>query len=309
MIDLRSLRYSILAADYQSFRKAALAIGVGQPTLSRRIRSLEDTIGVSVFERHSGGVRLTHAGVVFIKAVRKAVKEIDTAISTAELTGGGQIGRLNVGFYTSLSKGKLRRALIEFVRRYPEVTVETVEAGRERPIAALETKALDIIVMTRSSELVSCEDSLVSWDEGIMLALPEWHPLAEREAIYWSDLKGQQCLLMRRDPGPELRAQIGSRLKSPDGRPDVVQYDVSLENLLNLVASSGRVALVYECATGMVYSGVVYRELHEAGGPSRIVFYASWKQGNDNPALRRFLSLLRTRYSARSAFTSTSGNG
>lgn len=43
----------MLVADHQSFRKAALAIGIRQSVISRRIRSLEDTIGVSIFERHA----------------------------------------------------------------------------------------------------------------------------------------------------------------------------------------------------------------------------------------------------------------
>jgi DNA-binding transcriptional LysR family regulator len=55
MIDLQSLRHAVLVADHHSFRKAAIALGVHQSAIGRRVRSLEDVIGVSIFERRSRG--------------------------------------------------------------------------------------------------------------------------------------------------------------------------------------------------------------------------------------------------------------
>jgi DNA-binding transcriptional LysR family regulator len=56
------LRYAVAAAHHRSFRRAADALGVKQSTLSRCIRQMEDRLGIAVFERSSGGVRLTAAG-------------------------------------------------------------------------------------------------------------------------------------------------------------------------------------------------------------------------------------------------------
>jgi len=97
-IDLASLRYTILAADHRSFRAAALTLGVRSSVISRRIRDLEDTIGVSIFERFSGGIRLTDAGAEFVGAIRRALDDIDAAISTAGTAGLGGSGRLKIGF-------------------------------------------------------------------------------------------------------------------------------------------------------------------------------------------------------------------
>src|SRR6266700_1807847 len=89
MIDLRSLRYSVIVADHRSFRGAAVAIGSSQSAIGRRIRSLEDSIGGSIFERHSGGIRLTHAGAEFITTSCWILQEIDAAISMAGVAGLG----------------------------------------------------------------------------------------------------------------------------------------------------------------------------------------------------------------------------
>ena len=73
MIDLQSLRYAVLVADHHSFRKAATALGVHQSAIGRRVRSLEDAIGVSIFERRSGGAYLTCAGTEFVATIRRVL--------------------------------------------------------------------------------------------------------------------------------------------------------------------------------------------------------------------------------------------
>jgi hypothetical protein len=91
---LQSLRYALLVVDHLSFRKGALVAGIHQSVVSRGIRLLEDTIGVSIFERHSGGVRLTNAGVDFVARICQALSDIDAAIAFAGAAGRGRTGRL-----------------------------------------------------------------------------------------------------------------------------------------------------------------------------------------------------------------------
>lgn len=56
------------------------------------------------------------------------------------------------------------------------------------------------------------------------------------------------------------------------------------------------ILLILESATGAVYPGVTFREVHDAEGPTRLSFRAYWRQANCNPSLRPFLDLLRERY-------------
>jgi DNA-binding transcriptional LysR family regulator len=78
-IELRHLRYFLAAAEHGSFRKAAAALNVQESAISRRIRDLEDEIGVALFIRHHGGVHLTHAGQRFLARARKALNHIGSA--------------------------------------------------------------------------------------------------------------------------------------------------------------------------------------------------------------------------------------
>lgn len=69
---LQYLRYVLVAAEKHSFRQAANELGVWESTISRGIRDLEDEIGVGLFIRYPGGVKLTNAGSKFLNHARMA---------------------------------------------------------------------------------------------------------------------------------------------------------------------------------------------------------------------------------------------
>src|SRR5258707_12689147 len=132
MIDLQSLRYAVLVADHHSFRKAATALGVHQSAIGRRVRSLEDAIGVSIFERRSGGAYLTCAGAEFVATIRRVLQEIDTAISVAGVAGLGGTGRITVRGDAPLSSGEMRAPPVDSIGRSPAVVIRGVEGARSR---------------------------------------------------------------------------------------------------------------------------------------------------------------------------------
>ena len=203
-IELRQLRYVVAAAEHGSFRRAAESMRLQQSTLSRRIRDLEIRLGVGLFERSHTGVRPTRAGVEFIRIARYVVDEIDRMAAAATAAGRGEAGRLVVGFYTSLSAGNLRLALRDFRQAKKEVEVVAVEGTRARLFSGLSNGGIDIVVVTGDSGN-SRFDSLPLWSERVIVALPETHPLANSEIVYWTDLRGETFLLSQRDPGPEIQ--------------------------------------------------------------------------------------------------------
>jgi DNA-binding transcriptional LysR family regulator len=102
---LQNLRYALAAADYGSFRRAAEALLLRQSTLSRCVRQLEESIGMAVFERSSGGVRATQAGRQFLRSARLIFEQVEALAARTQSTGRGEAGRLTVGFYTSSPPG------------------------------------------------------------------------------------------------------------------------------------------------------------------------------------------------------------
>jgi hypothetical protein len=137
---LQNLRYALAAADYGSFRRAAEALLLRQSTLSRCVRQLEESIGMAVFERSSGGVRATQAGRQFLRSARLIFEQVEALAARTQSTGRGEAGRLAVGFYTSLAAGNLRATLIDVSQRFPRLELEMFESSRVRLVRRYETE-------------------------------------------------------------------------------------------------------------------------------------------------------------------------
>jgi DNA-binding transcriptional LysR family regulator len=290
------LRYAAAAADLGSFRRAAEALQVRQSTLSRCIRRLEESIGATVFERSSGGVRVTTAGRDFLRAARSIIEQVEALVTTVGNTRRGETGRLAVGFYTSLAAGNLRMALMDYAQRFPEVEIDLIEKSRTRLTAALQHGVIDVAIITGEDQLGESL-SMPLWSERILIALPNDHALAAKDVIYWTDLKNEVVVLSRRDPGPELYNILTARLVSPGERPRVSQLDVTQTSTKSAVSARFGLSLVLESSVGVKLDGVVYREIRDGSGPAMQIYTARWRAENDNPTLLSLLSLLRERYS------------
>src|SRR3974377_1880346 len=88
-IDIRQLRHAVIAADFGSFRQAADACLIKQPTLSRSIRQLEHCVGAPIFKRSSAGIRPTQAGRDFLRMARSVLEQMDVLVAPARTSGRG----------------------------------------------------------------------------------------------------------------------------------------------------------------------------------------------------------------------------
>ena len=136
------------------------------------------------------------------------------------------------------------------------------------------------------------------WAERVMVALPKSHYLAERDFVYWTDLKTERFLVSRRDPGPEMHDMLLSKLSSPGDRPLVKSMGVPHDHLLTLVRCHQGIVPVCESSTGNLIADVVYREVRDGNGATRLGFVAYWQRSNVNPMLKQFLMRLQMHVSA-----------
>jgi DNA-binding transcriptional LysR family regulator len=135
--------------------------------------------------------------------------------------------------------------------------------------------------------------SMSLWSERIVAALSSKHPLSNSEVVDWSDLKDETFLLSQWDPGSDLRNLILKRLAAPGDTPKIETWNASNEKVLGMVEAGLHVSVHFESWTGLAYTGVRFREIRDASGPSHITFSACWEEHNRNPALARFLDTLR----------------
>lgn len=292
-VEVPHLRYVVAAADHSSFRRAATALNITQPTLSKRIRELEDGLGVLLFSRSTGGAELTPIGEDFVASARRVLADLEAMENRAKAGQRGDAGRLEIGFYTSLSTGALRDTFITFANRHTQVEVNITEGARASLIALLDRGAIDIVVVL-GEPTHSDYAHLSLWSERIMVVLPKDHPLATRDFVYWTDLKSERFIMSRRDPGPEIQDVLVNKLTSPGDRPLIKLVNATSEHILSVVDGNRGITLTCKSSTGNLLAGVVFREVRDGNGPTRVGYVAYWRRNNDNPALKQYLTLLQT---------------
>lgn len=285
----------MLSADLGSFRQAAESLLLTQSSISRSIRKLEHRIGITIFERSTGGVRPTPAGRSFIRISRSILEQMDALVSTTRANRSAGAGRLAIGFCTSLTAGNLRASLLEFRQRLPRLELVTVERSRARLASGLRNSILDILIVAGDVPAIDCSTTPL-WSERVLVVLPKDHPLAPSHVVYWTDLRGQTVLFSQYDPGPELEELLNAKLAVSSDRPRIAHHDVSRGVIKSLITMGLGISLVLESDVGANFSGLTYKELRDGSGPSRIGFSAMWRANNENPALHAFLKLLSERY-------------
>jgi DNA-binding transcriptional LysR family regulator len=290
-IDLRGLTLAIAVARSGSIRVAARGAGLTASAVSRRLRALEDGLGVSLFERRPSGVKLTEAGERFLADATRLLDEVRDAASRARDAGSAATGRLVIGTYFSASIGQFRDALVRFVEQRPKIEVWLREGGRHDLLAAVRRGNVDVALLLGPDEEPGL-DCLALWQEAGMVALPERHRLAGRSIVPWQNLAGETFIVTSRGSGPEARAKVEALLPAGHGAR-FAAHDVGREAMFNLVGTGLGVAVLAESASGASYPGVVFRPVGNETGPTMVEAAAYWDPKRDNPALRRFLAQLR----------------
>jgi DNA-binding transcriptional LysR family regulator len=292
--ELRDLKWALVASRHRSLRQAAETLNTRQSTLSRRLHDLECDLGVDLFERTTGGTKLTPVGREFLDAARPIVDEADRLFLAFKTRRNGGSRPLRIGICSSLSAGNLRETLAELRRQIADADILLVDGAKEGLLGGLIGGAIDVAILTSGGGRWN-DRVLPLWGERVVVAVPEHHPLHDRQAIEWRELCDNRILLTRSGVDSELE-QLLSAKAGGSGSLRISYQDVSLDRLLSLVGAGYGVSPLLEGAAGFGCPGVTHRELHDDCGQMRLQFAAYWKETNSSPMLQPFLDLLRARY-------------
>ncbi|QYU68680.1 LysR family transcriptional regulator [Leptolyngbya sp. 15MV] len=282
---------ALAVARHGSIRSAARELVLAASVVSRRLQSFEDGLGVSLFERRPSGVKLTEAGAEFLPEARRLLDAMRVITSRARDAGSAKIGRLAIGTYLSASKGLFRNALVRFMEQNRGVRIYAREGSRRALLLAVRRGEVDVAILVSPTDENGLEQMSL-WKLDCMIAVPTSHALAQNESVQWSQLSEETFLITRQGAGPEVRAMVEALL--PQGHSArFIEQDVGREAMVNLVGTGLGVAVLAESASGVTYPDVVFKPIGDADRPTRIEAAAYWDPKRDNPALRRFLALLR----------------
>lgn len=247
-------------------------------------------MGLTLFRRTRRQVELTHAGEAFLAGARRALAEVDRAVTAAHRAARGETGHLAIGFVGTATYELLPALLMRLRSRLPDLTLSLREMTTAQQTAALTAGEIDLGLLRPPLEPTGLATESVR-EERLVAVLPAAHPLAvTSEPLDLAQLAGEPFVLFPAAQGQGLYAQVTGACRMAGFHPRVVQEAVHMETLLALVAGGAGVTLAPASLQALSRPGVVYRPL--TASPS-LCLAAAWRQDDERPHLHRVLELLR----------------
>ncbi|HEY9604526.1 MAG TPA: LysR family transcriptional regulator [Allocoleopsis sp.] len=298
-MELRHLRYFVTLAEELHFRRAAERLHMAQPPLSQQIRQLETELGFQLLYRTKRTVQLTEAGQAFLVQSRRILQQLEQAIEIGRQISRGEMGQLAIGFVSSAAYNVLPGILRAFRTHFPEVVLELHELTSDRQLEWLRERQIDVGFVRPPVEDEAFRFEII-FQEPLMVALPETHPLAQEVQVCLRSLSHQPFILFPRSLAPGLYDQIISLCQQADFSPTVAQEAIQMQTIVSLVAAEMGVAIVPASLQNLQRTGVVYKTVQE---PTPKVAIAKrcweaqiatiWRRNDSSATVQRFLEIAR----------------
>jgi len=299
MKGLSFLSYAIVVAEKKSISSAARALNVQQSVVSRHIRNLEDSIGVSIFERVPGGIKLTKAGKCFLERSENILTEFDRAMKAAALAGCGDEGEISIGVEAPLSEAYLHDLLQTYRGLYKHVSIQIIQESKTQLLRRMLRSEIDFALVHAKPFGSDFDiggddfDSEIFWQTKLFVALPQAHPFVEESVIDLEMLKSEQILLGAYGCEATINDYRLALKAGISHHPKIERHNVSRDAVMNLVGLGFGVTFTSEAGASRHYADVSIKPIR--GVLDRLAYQGVWRPQNDNPAFRCFLSLARSK--------------
>jgi DNA-binding transcriptional LysR family regulator len=287
--DLRRLRYFVAVAEELHFGRAARRLNLSQPPLSVQIRTLEREVGTPLLIRTQRRVELTEAGRVLLDDARRLLDQAEAAVVHARRAAAGAVGRLAIGFVSTVDYSMLPPLVRRFRQKHPEIALKLLELTGDRQQALLLSGELDLGLSILPSPAAGLTMRPV-FREPLIAAVPANHRLAGRRRATLRSLAQEPFIQFPRELAPGLYDLAIAACQKAGFTPHLAQEAIQMQTILGLVAAGLGVALVPHCMSKLQRPDVRYLALDTRGFEVETV--ALWQTENRAPALAALIAEL-----------------
>ena len=283
-LGFRDLKYIVAVAENGSFSRAAAACAITQPALSERIKRIEATLDVELFERGNRAFRVTPVGERIVQKARELLDEtadFDEIISTSREP---LRGHLRVGIIATLGPYLMPLVLPSLRKSYPNLELILHEGLTESLIPSLQAGSLDLIIAAAPLNATGLKEMDLFY-EPFVLAVPVDHELASRKVVNARDLCGNDMVLLQ--DGHCLTGQALDVCPAKQRQSRRRLHAMTLETLRHMVATGAGYTLLPSLAVGSnppLTELIRYRHLggrRQYGRKIVLAWRHSFKRGED----------------------------
>ncbi|MEV5740312.1 LysR substrate-binding domain-containing protein [Microbispora rosea] len=280
-VDLRKLRYFVAVAEGLHFGRAAEALHIAQPVLSRQIRALEEELKVQLFVRDRRATELTSAGEQLLADARPLLASAEALRRRVSRAARGT-DTFTVGFMPGLIVTPAVRALRE---RHPGLTVEVVRTTWDDQAEVIHDGRVDIGYVRLPIDRRGLRVRPLM-DEPRVAVLPAGHRLAGKDMIGIADLADEH-LLQNPDAVPEWR-DIATEPRGPGPRRPAPVFHAVEEKLEHVAAGHGVVILPLSAAAFYTRPDVTYVPVSDIP-PNQVCL--AWDSSRRTPLIGEFAAI------------------
>lgn len=246
-MEIRLLRYFWTVAEEKNISKAAKLLNITQPTLSRQIKELEESVGVALFHRTNNQLSLTEEGI-FLKERAEEILLLNDKLDQAFLDHRNKqlSGSFSIGCVEADNSDTLSMMIEELISDYPQVRFNLVTGTSEDISDRLDKGLLDLALLLEPVDIGDYESLVLPREEKWGLLVSKEIFLAQKKAITPADLKGIPLLSSSRKEVQDLIAQW---LGAPFEELNIVGTYNLIFNIFSLVENRVGSALAIEGAT------------------------------------------------------------
>jgi DNA-binding transcriptional LysR family regulator len=252
------------------FRKAAEALAIAQPALSRQVAQLESALGVRLFNRSSRKVELTPAGAALAERIEPVLSALARVPADMKAVSEGQVGRLRVAFTGLAMATVLPDILHGFHRRFPGIRVELNESPTSSQITALQAGEIDCGFFHPDAPTPGIGTTLLLRERNGVL-LPSDHPLRDRRSLSLKDLGGTPFVLFPRTHNPGFYDRVLAAFAQAGVAPQIAEEVWPRSNGVGLVRAGVGATFVCPSEARNLPEKVLFRKLTGPAPESRLL--------------------------------------
>ena len=292
-MELRALRYYLAVCEYGTMSRAAEALHITQPALSRQMAVLERELDCELFERHSRSITPTEKGLYLRRRAQEIVGLADQ--TAADFTHGEGIvaGDIHIGAGESVAMREVARHIARFRSRYPQARFE-LQSGMESDVMErIEHGLDDLVVLMSHPDNDRYEHLRLRPTDAWGVVMREDDPLAAQEVIGPADLADAPLVMPERSwSGDGAIGPLGAWLADHGRALDVIAtYNLSFNAALLVQEGVGRMISFEGLTATGGDTGLAFRLLYP---PAVSIIDVVWKRNAPRSrAVQLFLEDLR----------------
>lgn len=288
-MDIRHLEYFTEVAKQLNFTKAASALHISQPSLSKTVKSMEDELGVPLFYRSFRQLELTDAGKALLANANHVLHAYQNLTNELDDVMNLKKGQIRIGIPPIIGAAFCSSLISRYIDLLPSINVSLTEVGTKTIKNGIHNGTLDVGFVCNHTEYKQKYEMVELLKDPLMLVVHQDHPLQLLPAVTFDDIKSESFVMYRQDFS--LYDRIIDVCASHQFYPKIVCESSQKDFMIEMVEAKLGVALLPSQICERISNNKIktipfqYPEVHLELG-------MIWKKDNYLPfAVREFISL------------------